>query len=138
MTDLTEVTIETVAGRMAPKVFAHLLKQVMENVRDPNTDPEEVRSITLTFKFKPHKSRNEAACRLESKVKLASIETFAGHVFMRHSSSGTLATTHDTAQEELEFPEGDPTSAAKPEDVVDGRTGEVLDIASRRGTAAGA
>lgn len=133
MTDLTKLTLDSVAGRMAPKIFDHLLKQVLENVRDPNTDPEEVRAITLTFKFKPHKSRNEAAVRLESKVKLASIETYAGHVFMRHGKDGTLATTHDTAQEELSLE--DEVADALQEggaEVVDGRTGEVLDISSRR------
>jgi len=134
MTDLTEVTLETVAGRMAPKVFDHLFQKVLENIRDPNTDPEEVRSITLTVKFKPHKSRNEAACRLESKLKLASLETFAGHVFMRHQKDGSRATTHDTAQEDLPFDEG-AGEAQDEKDVVDARTGEVLDIRSRRETA---
>ena len=128
MPDLIEVTLENVAGQMAPKVFDHLFEKVLENIRDPNTDPEEVRSVTLTFKFKPLKSRNEAACVLESKLKLASIEPFAGHVFMRHGKGGTVATTHDTAQEDL-FDEG----SDEPDQVeaVDTGTGEVIPMSGR-------
>lgn len=122
MTDLTKVSLETIAGGKAPAIFAHLLEQVLENIRDPNTEAQEVRSITLTFKLKPNKARNEAACRLQSKVKLASVEDYTGAVFMRHTKDGTVATTHDTKQEELSLEV----------DVVDGRTGEVLDITSRR------
>lgn len=118
MTDLKEVTLDTIAGGMAPAVFEHLLDQVMENIADPNTDPQEVRAITLQFKIKPSKSRNEAAVLLKSGVKLASVEDHTGVVFMRHTKSGTQATTHDSRQTEA-FPDDDGS-------VVDPDTGEVV------------
>lgn len=107
MPKLTEVSLDTIAGGRASVVFDALLKDLLENLRDPNTDPEAARSITLEFKVKPLRSREEAQVILVPKLKLAPIAPSAGHMFLRHGRDGTLATTHDTHQEELELAESE-------------------------------
>lgn len=98
MTKLTEVDLSTVAQGAAPEVFEHEFQKVLANIQDPNTDPEEVRSVTLTFKFKPLKSREEAQVRLEVKSKLAAMAPVAGHMFMGRKEGRIVAATHDTDQ----------------------------------------
>lgn len=116
--DLTELTLETIAGRRAPVVFEALLEKVLQNMQDPNTDPEATREITLKFKFKPLKSRQEAAIKLIPTYKLAPLEAEGGHLFMRSVGGKMTATTHDTRQEELDLEGG--------VDIVDTGTGEIV------------
>jgi len=101
MPSLTDVTLETVARGAAPEVFAHEFAKVLKNIQDPNTDPGEVRSISLTFKFKPLTSREEAQVRLEVKSKLAAMAPVGGHMFMGRQDGKLRATTHDTSQDDL-------------------------------------
>ena len=97
---LTDVDLETVAQRAAPEVFEREFLRVLKNIQDPNTDPEEKRAITLTFEFKPLKSREEVRVVLKSGVKLAATAPVAGHMFVGHIDGQLRATTHDTKQED--------------------------------------
>ncbi len=100
MTKLTDVTLDTVAQRAAPEVFEREFLRVLKNIQDPNTDPEEKRSITLTFEFKPLKTREEARVVLKSKVGLAATAPVGGHMFVGRADGQLRATTHDTRQED--------------------------------------
>lgn len=101
MTKLTELTLDTVARGASAEVFQHEFEKVLESIQDPNTDPEAVRKITLTFKFEPHKSREEAKVTLIPKVELAPMAPIEGHMFVGRRDGRTVAATHDTTQEDL-------------------------------------
>lgn len=103
MTKLTEVSLDTVCRGAAPEVFEHEFKKILANIQDLNTDPTEVREITLKFKFKPLDSREEAQCRLQVSSKLAAMAPVGGHMFMGRADGKLMATTHDTEQESLAF-----------------------------------
>lgn len=102
-----ELDLTTVCNGRAPLVFQRLLEQVMENIRDPNFKATDKRKITLEFTFVPHKKRAEAKVSIATKLKLAELEPEESHVFMAHRGDHTVATTHDTRQEELLPDEGD-------------------------------
>lgn len=103
MTKLTEVALDTVCRGAAPEVFAHEFRKVLANVQDLNTDPKEVRTITIKFKFKPLDSREEAQVRMEVKTILAAVAPVGGHMFMGRADGKLMATTHDTVQEALDL-----------------------------------
>lgn len=101
MTKLTDVELGTICRGAAPEVFAHEFKKVLDNIQDLNTDPTEVRTITMKFKVKPLDSREEAQIRLEVGTRLAAVAPVGGHMFMGRSDGRFRATTHDTQQDEL-------------------------------------
>lgn len=103
MTKLTDVDLVTICRGAAPEVFAHEFRKVLANVQDLNTDPTEVRTITMKFKFKPLDSREEAQVRMEIQTKLAAVAPVGGHMFMGRSDGQFRATTHDTQQEALDL-----------------------------------
>jgi len=131
MTKLTEVTIETVAKGAAPEVFQHEFEKVLHDIRDLNKDPEAVRSITMTFKFRPLKSREEAQVRLDVRTKLADLTPVVGsHMFIGRRGGELVATTHDVQQEDLGFDD------ASPRETADRETGEVLELPTHRNVGA--
>lgn len=69
--DYRELTLESLGNGVAMELFEELLKQVNENIADPNTNPKDVREITLTFKFKPNETRHDVSVSVHSKKKLA-------------------------------------------------------------------
>lgn len=103
MTKLTDVELDTICRGAAPEVFLHEFRKVLVNIQDLNTDPTEVRSITMKFKFKPLDSREEAQVRMEVTTKTAAVAPVGGHMFMGRADGQPRATTHDTTQESLDL-----------------------------------
>lgn len=101
MVDLTEVTLETVNDGAAPDLFQRELERVLENILDPNTDPEKKRRIRLDVEFKPDESRSEGRVTVSAKSKLAPSETDAKTVHFG-KKDGRLAAAHYDP-EQLQF-----------------------------------
>jgi len=118
---LDKVTLASVSRGAAPQLFEYEFNRVLKNIQDPNTDPEEERSITLVVRFKPAKSREEAMTRVQVKsVKLACARAVDGHMFMGRedgtdSKSPIIAVCQDAKQEVIEF-EDVPPQASPPTD----------------------
>ncbi len=55
------VTLATLANGAAMELFDSELTKVVENILDPNTEPDMVRKVTLEVKIKPDGSRRNAA-----------------------------------------------------------------------------
>lgn len=69
--ELEQVDINNLKDGEAARQFATRLSAVLENIDDPNTLPETVRTITMTFAFKPTQDRRAAHVLIKSDVKLA-------------------------------------------------------------------
>lgn len=77
-------------GELADKLNKTLLK-VAENIRDANTDAEEKRSITITMKFVPDKTRRMAGTVIDIKTRLADTEPTVTNLIMdRDMSTGKI------------------------------------------------
>lgn len=75
---MENLNISTLAGGAVIEAFDHELKKVLENMLDPNTDPEKVRKITVTVSFKPNKKRSSAVVTVQAKSNIlpaAAVET---------------------------------------------------------------
>jgi hypothetical protein len=76
------VSLGNICGGAAAEVFECELAKVLENIADPNTDPETARGLTLEFKFAPNVKRNKVAIAYVVKTKLATIKTEASNAFI--------------------------------------------------------
>lgn len=68
------ITLASLKGGAVVEMFDENLQKVIENIADPNTDPEKVRTITLKFKIKPDKSRSVASIDMSADCKLANFK----------------------------------------------------------------
>ncbi|WZL82658.1 hypothetical protein QBE53_05980 [Vallitaleaceae bacterium 9-2] len=95
------ITLETLAGGALAEQFDEEMKKVLENINDPNTDPNAKRSITIKVTLKPDDARNMANIDASCKSSLApykSIGTmaalgkvegeFVAQEFSRHAMQG--------------------------------------------------
>lgn len=101
MRELKEITLETVAGGAAPERFQKEWNRLLANAQDPNTDPETVRSVTVTVKVKPRPDRDSAALVLEVTSKLAPSAPVADLIYMGRDGDRFVAVGRDPRQKEL-------------------------------------
>lgn len=71
MKDLDSVTLATIGGGAAEELFQAELDNVLNNILDPNTDPEAVRSITVKITFDPSNDREKCGVEVQASSKLA-------------------------------------------------------------------
>lgn len=72
MKEFRDVKLDTLANGDVVKAFDKALDQVLKNILDQSTAPDDMRSIVLDIKFKPDRDRSAVACAVLPKVKLAS------------------------------------------------------------------
>jgi hypothetical protein len=65
----------------AVEMFDNALKKVLDNIADPNVDPETTRQISLVVKFAPAKNSKSAAVSIECGTKLAAQKPAGTTVF---------------------------------------------------------
>ena len=92
------LNLENICNGGVPEVFERELSQVLENIADVNTDPEEVRKITFEFAFEPFKDRSGAMVRFRCKSKIAPVEEVAGQMFVQRRGTNLTAIAHDPKQ----------------------------------------
>jgi hypothetical protein len=69
-----ELNIGNVCGGAVSELFEHEVARIMKNIGDVNTNPEEKRSLTLEFKFKPSPRPEECGCHSRLQIKSGWIE----------------------------------------------------------------
>lgn len=104
MPEMQDLTLQNVAGGALPEKFQRALSELLENVRDPNTDPTKQRKITIDVKFKPEESREEAKVSTQVKTSLAPDKPDEGVIFLGRREGELTAVAFDPRQEDL-FPE---------------------------------
>lgn len=74
------------------------LRRVMDNVYDLRTEPERVRTLSLTFKFKPNERRDAAEMSVDVKTSLAPPIPLKQTVLMAQTDDGMVKLTERTNQ----------------------------------------
>lgn len=95
------VTLETLAKGAAVERFEAALREVLENIADPNTKAEAVRTITVTCAIRPDKHRRTAAVSVNAVPKLAPNEPVATSIYLARRAGVPLATEFDPEQGSL-------------------------------------
>ena len=109
--EMKTLGLDTAAGGAAPELFTHLLTQVLENIRDPNTGLEK-RKIILTFEFEPIErtsdgGRGEMTVSCSAAAKLAGVKPAVSFAYIERDGTGFRATTNDFRQETLDLTTGE-------------------------------
>lgn len=94
-----ELNVGNILGGKFPERFDKAIKQLIDNMRDPNTPADAARKITFEFTVKPTEDRQTAAVMLTTKLKLASMESVAGTIYVSKAEGSLKAYTRDLRQE---------------------------------------
>ena len=65
-----KINLETFCGGAFSEQLNRVLAQINQNIQDPNTDPEKVRTLTCTIKFKPDEDRRIVKAEIQAKASL--------------------------------------------------------------------
>lgn len=92
------LNLENICGGGVPEIFERELAEVLKNIADVNTDPEETRKITFEFAFEPYKDRSGAIVHFRCKSKVAPVEEVQGQMFLQRRGTNVIAVPHDPKQ----------------------------------------
>lgn len=99
--DNKKLSLENICQGALPEVFHRSIESIIENIRDPNTDAEAKRTLTLEFVFTPHADRSGADVTLKTKEKLAGLQSVKGAIFVSRMDGKLAAYPNDPRQELL-------------------------------------
>ncbi len=95
------VSLETLRDGAVSERFNIALQEVLDNILDPNTEPEKARTITLKFSIKPNKDRDFCAVSISSDVKLAPISSLGTEFFIGKQDGKLVACERSLRQTNL-------------------------------------
>jgi hypothetical protein len=95
------VSLETLREGAVSERFNIALQEVLDNILDPNTEPEKARAITLKFSIKPNKDRDFCAVSISSDVKLAPISSLGTEFFIGKQNGKLVACERSMRQANL-------------------------------------
>jgi len=90
------------------------IQKVLDNIKDPNTDPTKVRKVSITITFKPNERRNIASVNFQTKAALVPALPVETSIVIDKNNDGKAVA------EEL-------FSEMKGQMAIDPNTGKVLD-----------
>lgn len=95
---ITEVSLDTIADGVALELFKHEMKNVCDNIKDPNTAAMGKRKITMTFEFSPDAEREEVRCNVSVKSALEPIKGYNKTLYTGTKNGQNTLYAHDTKQ----------------------------------------
>lgn len=97
------VSLETLGGGAVMEKFEEALKEVLENIDDPNTSPEAAREINIKLKIKPNKNfpRELGEYSVQVTTKTAPTKDFGGVLYFATDGGEFVATEKDQKQTNL-------------------------------------
>lgn len=94
------VSLESAANRRAESRFAAAYRRFLENIHDPNTDPEAKRTIEVLFKLTPDEEREIAVCIIDVKTTLISSPVRTNFFIGEERGGMIVATERDRSDDE--------------------------------------
>lgn len=98
LTATPDLNLANLCSGAAEDLFQEVLKKVLENVFDPNTDASKERKIVLTITLKPDADRSTLDAEVNADVKLAPVNGAHGKVFAGLRYGKPVATAFNLEQ----------------------------------------
>lgn len=95
------VTLGSLGGGAAEERFQLEMAKILENLQDPNCDPEAVREITVKIKFHPNNTAQRAVTTIETSSKLAPYRAVESAVHFGIKNGEMVAVEHSIEQRAL-------------------------------------
>ncbi len=92
------LTLDSVGNGIASEKFQRELAAVLENILDPNTEPDAKREINLKFSFKANEDRDELRISVEASSKLAGSKAFGATAFVGRVDNQPVAVIYNPKQ----------------------------------------
>jgi hypothetical protein len=113
--------LQTLGAGVAAEKFAAELGRVLENIRDPNTDPKATRKVALTFEFHPAEDREQVMVVIKGRSLLAATKPSAATMWVGSKDGQPVATVLLHAPGEDEDPRQGVLPLNRGKDGTDGR-----------------
>ena len=115
------INLEKFAGGALAEKFNIALKEVLENISDPNTEFKTKRKLTLEFEFLASEDRELSIVAIAAKTKLAPTKSIATKILIdRDGNDGIIASEYNNQLKGQQYLE------------VDEETGEIIDPNNRK------
>lgn len=112
-TDAPPITLSSLAGGACEELFQAGMKEVLSNIRDPNTDAEAKRRVVVAITFSPDKDREVGQVEITCSTKMAGRNSATTRVFVGHRpGQGLVAVEYNPTQRDLFPDEGKPKLVA--------------------------
>lgn len=98
MEEKEQVTLSNLCAGAVEEVFQKTFAEVLANIADVNTDPEDERKVILEFKVKPFEDRSGAQVTFHCKSKTVPVQAVKGMVFLQRKGLVLVAVPHDPQQ----------------------------------------
>jgi len=92
--------LHSIGAGAALELFGAELRRVLENIRDPATEAEGKRKITLEFVFKPNESREMVATLISAKSTLAATKPVSEVLWVGRKDGQVVGTVVHAAEPE--------------------------------------
>lgn len=109
--EVESVTLSTICHGAVPEVFERELRQVLNNIADPNTVAEKLRTLTLKFTFKPTEDRSQTDIHFSCMAALQPVKVVKSQAFLSRHTGQLKAYAVDTRQGAL-FGDENPVAMA--------------------------
>lgn len=100
--DINPIRLDSIANGAASELFEEELQRVLRNIKDPNTNPEATRKITLTFEIRPTESREVGDVQILAASKLAPFKRVQTVIHMGHHGGRLVAVESNPQQLKLD------------------------------------
>ena len=107
------VTLTGLAEGAAEEFFQDAWRRVLDNIEDPNTDPEKTREIILKIQVTPDEERKTADVVIIPTVKLAGVKGVTTFVYLGKHHGRLGAAEGERQRDIFTEPEGGPRPVAK-------------------------
>lgn len=102
-TEVKRVALATLGSGAAAELFDAKMKEVLENIADPNTPWKNARVIRLEVKIYPNEARDYAAMEINATVRLAAYKGHEAHAHLGHESGELVAYEEEVKQPTLDL-----------------------------------
>ena len=92
------LTLGNLCGGAVAEVFERELNEVLENILDPNTDPQLKRVITMEVRLKPYEDRTGADIEFSCRSRIAPVTSVRSRFYLTRVDGKPLAISNDPKQ----------------------------------------
>lgn len=84
--------INKLAGGAIQEAIHFALEEVFKNIKDPNTEAEKTRKLTITMELKPDESRQIIKTKTSTKTSLVPVNSITTQLFLDNYGEKIVAT----------------------------------------------
>lgn len=86
-----KLNINTLAGGAIEEAISFALDEVFENIKDPNTEAEKIRKLTVTLKLKPDETRQIIKTEINCKPTLVPTKSIVTQLLLDREGNNIVA-----------------------------------------------